>query len=81
MTRRLDFTDEQLELLVDRLSPTLQKASDIVDMPPAPSAERFFDLHSSRWAADPLGRRPQTVSEQASLESPYGLRIPCALHE
>ena len=36
MTRHLDFTDEQLELLVDRLSPTLQKSSDIVDMPPAP---------------------------------------------
>ena len=33
MTRHLDFTDEQLELPVDRLSPTLQKPSDFVDMP------------------------------------------------
>jgi len=52
MTRHLDFTDEQLELLVDRLSPTLQKASDIVDMPPAPECRAVL-----RPAFQSLGRR------------------------
>ncbi len=80
--RHLDFTDEQVELLVDRFSATLQKPSDFVDMP---TRSRLPNGSSSciRVAGPPTSWAavPKPSGKQASLESPYGLRIPCALHE
>jgi hypothetical protein len=82
MTVTSTSPNEQVELLVDRFSATLQKPSDFVDMPTrsgvpngSSSCIRVAGPPTS-WAAV-----PKPSGKQASLESPYGLRIPCALHE